>query len=117
VHRDVALVDDGSTIPPSPVLIPLFGTACWARPDPKSNSETAILADWNNNPEAPLPTGDTLPDVGATDFDTDLTTIANAEFADASADFEGYLASSSGDLGSLGDLGNLLVVGDLGSFL
>ena len=89
-----------------------------------TDSETAILADITGTGGPPLPNGDTLPDVGATDFDTDLTTIANAEFTDASADFEGDLASFSGDLGSLSDLGglsdlgNLLgVIGDLASFL
>jgi hypothetical protein len=72
-----------------------------------TDSETAILADWNSLPEAPLPTGDTLPDVGASGFDTDLTTIANAEFADASADFEGFLANLTTDTSGLGDLGTL----------
>jgi hypothetical protein len=72
-----------------------------------SESETAILADWNSLPEAPLPTGDTLPDVGASGFDTDLTTIANAEFADASADFSGFLSNLTTDTSGLGDLGTL----------
>jgi hypothetical protein len=71
-------------------------------------SETAILNDYTSLPEAPLPTGDTLPDVGATGFDTDLTTIANAEFADATADFEGYLSSLATDTSGLSDLSTLL---------
>jgi hypothetical protein len=71
-------------------------------------SETAILNDYTSLPEAPLPTGDTLPDVGATGFDTDLTTIANAEFADATADFEGYLSSLATDTSGLSDLSSLL---------
>jgi hypothetical protein len=70
-------------------------------------SETAILNDYTSLPEAPLPTGDTLPDVGATGFDTDLTTIANAEFADATADFEGYLSSLATDTSGLSDLSTL----------
>jgi hypothetical protein len=76
-------------------------------------SETAILADWTSLPEAPLPTGDTLPTVGASGFDTDLTTIANAEFADATADFEGWLSSLATDTSGLGDLGTVFT--DLGS--
>jgi hypothetical protein len=70
-------------------------------------SEAAILADYTSLPEAPLPTGDTLPDVGASGFDTDLTTIANAEFADASADFSGFLSNLTTDTSGLGDLGTL----------
>jgi hypothetical protein len=91
-----------------------------------TDSETAILSDITTNPGPPLPDGDVLPDVGATGFDTDLTSIANDEFTFALGDFEGYLASFAGDadslsdLGSLGDLGGLgtdlsSILGDLGS--
>jgi hypothetical protein len=73
-----------------------------------TDSETAILSDWTSLPEAPLPTGDTLPDVGAPGFDTDLTTIANAEFADATADFEGFLTNLTTFPGGFGDLGTIL---------
>jgi hypothetical protein len=77
-----------------------------------TDSETAILADWTSLPtslpEAPLPTGDTLPDVGATGFDTDLTTIANAEFADVTPDFEGFLANLTTFTSGLGELGTIL---------
>lgn len=76
-------------------------------------SETAILADYTSLPEAPLPTGDTLPDVGTSGFDTDLMTIANAEFTDATADFEGWLSSLATDTSGLGDLGTVFT--DLGS--
>jgi len=46
--------------------------------------------------------------VGTSAFDTDLTTIANADFASAAADFEGYLTSLAGDTSSLGDFSTLL---------
>jgi len=73
-----------------------------------TESETAILADYTGLPEAPLPTGDTLPDVGATGFDTDLTSIANDEFTLATSDFEGYLTSLTGDTSDLSGLSTLL---------
>lgn len=73
-----------------------------------TDSETAILNDWTSLPEAPLPSGDTLPDVGATGFDTDLTTIANGEFTLALGDFEGYLGSFATDTSGLGDLSTIL---------
>jgi hypothetical protein len=73
-----------------------------------SASETAILTDWTSLPEAALPGTDTLPDVGATGFDTDLTTIANDEFTLAGSDFEGFLANLATDTSGLGSLGTLL---------
>jgi hypothetical protein len=76
-------------------------------------SETAILADWTSLPEAPLPTGDTLPVAGVSGFDTDLTTIANAEFTDATSDFEGWLSSLTSDTSDLSGLSTLFT--DLGS--
>jgi hypothetical protein len=53
--------------------------------------------------------------VGSSSFDTDLTSIANADYSFAVGDFEGYLSSFAGDLGSLGSLGDLGGLGDLGS--
>ncbi len=73
-----------------------------------ATSEAAILADYTSLPEAALPTGDTLPVVGATGFDTDLTTIANGEFSDATADFEGFLSNLTTDSSGLTDFGTLL---------
>jgi hypothetical protein len=77
-----------------------------------TDSETAILADWTSLPtslpEAPLPTGDTLPAVGTAGFDTDLTTIANAEFADVTPDFDDFLTNLTTYTGGLGDLGTIL---------
>lgn len=46
--------------------------------------------------------------VGTSAFDTDLTQIANADFALAASDFEGYLTSLAGDTGNLGDFSTLL---------
>jgi hypothetical protein len=67
-------------------------------------SETAILADYTSLPEAPLPTGDVLPVVGATGFDTDLTNIGNGEFTLALGDFEGFLSNLATDTSGLSDL-------------
>ena len=86
----------------------------------QGNSETAILADLLTNPGPPIPgstdltIGDLTSAVGTSSFDTDLTTIANADYSLALGDFEGYLGSFAGDLGSLGNLGDL---GNLGSDL
>jgi hypothetical protein len=76
-------------------------------------SEAATLNDWTSLPEAPLPSGDVLPVVGASGFDTDLMNIANGEFTLAVADFEGYLASFATDPSALGSLGTVFT--DLGS--
>jgi hypothetical protein len=73
-----------------------------------TDSETAILSDWTSLPEAPLPSGDTLPDVGASGFDTDLTSIGNDEFTLALGDFEGYLSSFATDTSGLSDLSTVL---------
>lgn len=51
--------------------------------------------------------------VGTSTFDTDLTSIANADYALAASDFEGYLSSLAGDTSALGDLGTVLT--DLGN--
>jgi len=71
-------------------------------------SEAAILADYTSLPEAPLPTGDVLPVVGASGFDSDLTTIANGEFTLAFSDFEGFLANLATDTSGLSDVSTLL---------
>jgi hypothetical protein len=72
-----------------------------------SASETAILADYTSLANPPLPSGDVLPVVGASGFDTDLTSIANGEFALATGDFEGWLGSLATDSSGLGDLSTL----------
>jgi hypothetical protein len=85
----------------------------------QADSESAILADLVDNPGPSIPSGAdvTLSEltgaVGTPAFDTDLTSIANADYSLALSDFEGYLGSFAGDLGGLGDLGGGL--GDLGS--
>ena len=82
-------------------------------------SETAVLSDWTTLfPNATLPTGDTLPAVGAPGFDADLFSIANGEFTTAGTDFTSGLSSLPGDvtglLPSLGtDLTSVLSGGGL----
>lgn len=71
-------------------------------------SETAILADYTSLPEAPLPSGDVLPVVGASGFDTDLTNIANGEYTLALGDFEGFLSNLATDTSGLSDVSTLL---------
>jgi hypothetical protein len=73
-----------------------------------AESEAAILADYTSLPEAPLPGTDTLPDVGASGFDTDLTSIANDEFSLAAGDFEGFLTNLATDTSGLTDVSTLL---------
>lgn len=105
-------------------------------------SQTAILADLTENPGPSIPadSGVTLAGLesalGSSAFDTDLTSIANADYTFALGDFHGYLTDlttnlSGLDLGSsdlltglLGDLtggtagdGLSLLTGDLGTFL
>ena len=74
-------------------------------------SQTAILADLTDNPGPSIPadSGVTLSGLesalGSSTFDTDLTSIANADYALAVGDFQGYLADLTTNLGSL-DLGS-----------
>lgn len=76
-------------------------------------SQTELLSVFNTD-FVPIPAStdltaaDLLAAVGTSTFDTDLTTIANADFTLAAGDFEGYLTSLAGDTGSLGDLSTLL---------
>ncbi len=85
----------------------------------ESASQTAILADLVDNPGPPIPgSADvTLADltgaVGTSSFDTDLMSIANADYSFAVGDFEGYLTSLATDTSGLGDLSTVLT--DLGS--
>jgi hypothetical protein len=95
-----------------------------------ADSQTAILGDLTGN-SFPLPTGGVEPVLGA-GFDSDLTTLANADFAEGYQDLLGYLGSFTGDLGGssdlltglLGDLtggtagdGLSFLTGDLGTLL
>jgi hypothetical protein len=78
-----------------------------------SESQTALLGIFNTD-FVPIPAStdltaaDLLAAVGTSSFDTDLTTIANADYALAASDFEGYLSSLAGDPSALGELGTLL---------
>jgi hypothetical protein len=77
-------------------------------------SQSAILADLLSNAGPPIPgsadvtVAELTSAVGTSSFDTDLTSIANADYALAASDFEGYLSSLAGDTGSLGDFSTLL---------
>jgi hypothetical protein len=76
-------------------------------------SQTAILndltADLSSIPASSDVTGAELTAaLGSSAFDTDLTSIANADYSLAVTDFEGYLTSLSGDTSSLGDFSTLL---------
>ncbi len=69
-----------------------------------------------------LTIGDLTAAVGTSVFDTDLTTIANADYALAVSDFEGYLTALAGDASALGEISTLLTdlsnsFGDLGTNL
>lgn len=78
-----------------------------------SASQAELLAVFNAD-FVPIPAGtdltaaDLAAAVGTSALDTDLTTIANADYALAASDFEGYLVALSSDPSSLGDLSTLL---------
>lgn len=76
-----------------------LNTLLWISPDV---SETAILTDIIT--ELGIPAGD-LPTVGSSAFETDLTSLASADFTAGSADFSTWLSSLAGDLGGTLDLG------------
>jgi hypothetical protein len=88
----------------------------------ESASQTALLADLVDNPGPSIPAGAdvTLADltaaVGSSTFDSDLTSIANADYAFAVGDFQGYLSDLTTNLGSLTDGSDFLtgLLGDLG---
>jgi hypothetical protein len=68
-----------------------------------TESQTAILADFTSTGGPPIPSGadvtlgDLTSAVGTSSFDTDLTSIANADYTVAAGDLEGYLVSLSAD--------------------
>ena len=76
-------------------------------------SQTELLSVFSTD-FVPIPasSGVTLTELtaalGTSAFDTDLTSIANADYALAASDFEGYLTSLAGDTSALGDIGTLL---------
>jgi hypothetical protein len=76
-------------------------------------SQTAILADFvADGGTIPASSDVTLADltaaVGTSAFDTDLTSIANADYSLAFTDFEGYLSSFATDTSGLSDVSTLL---------
>jgi hypothetical protein len=78
-----------------------------------TESETELLNVFNADfvpipASADLTATDLANAVGTSAFDTDLTTIANADYTTAAGDFEGYLTSLAGDTSSLGDFSTLL---------
>jgi hypothetical protein len=90
-------------------------------------SQTELLSVFNTD-FVPIPAStdltaaDLLAAVGTSGFDTDLTTIANADYALAVGDFEGFLTNLATDTSGLGDLSTLLTdlsssFGDLGTNL
>jgi hypothetical protein len=76
-------------------------------------SQTELLSVFNTD-FVPIPSstdltaGDLAAAVGSSTFDTDLTTIANADYTMAVGDLEGYLTSLTADTSSLGDFSTLL---------
>jgi len=66
-----------------------------------TTSETAILGDIASNPIL-LSGTDTLPAVGATGFDADLTTLANDDYTTGSTDLTTYLDGLSASLTTVG---------------
>lgn len=90
-------------------------------------SQTELLSVFTTD-FVPIPasTGITAADLttalGSSTFDTDLTTIANADYALAASDFEGFLSNLATDTSGLGDVSTLLTdlsssFGDLGTNL
>jgi hypothetical protein len=69
-------------------------------------SQTELLSVFNAD-FVPLPSGTTDPVLGA-GFDTDLTSIANADYTLAGGDFEGFLANLATDTSGLTDVSTLL---------
>jgi hypothetical protein len=76
-------------------------------------SQTELLSVFNTDfvpipASADLTAGDLLAAVGTSTFDTDLTTIASADYTVAVGDFEGFLSNLATDTSGLASLGTLL---------
>jgi hypothetical protein len=83
-----------------------------------TTSQAELLSVFNNDfvpipASADLTAADLAAAVGSSTFDTDLTTIANADYTLAASDFEGFLSNLATDTSGLGSLGTLLT--DFGS--
>jgi hypothetical protein len=78
-----------------------------------TESETELLSIFNSDfvpipASADLTATDLANAVGTSAFDTDLTTIANADYTTAAGDFEGFLTNLTADTSGLGDVSTLL---------
>jgi hypothetical protein len=78
-----------------------------------TESETELLSIFNSDfvpipASADLTATDLANAVGTSAFDTDLTTIANADYTTAAGDFEGFLTNLTTDTSGLGDVSLLL---------
>jgi hypothetical protein len=78
-----------------------------------TESETELLNVFNTDfvpipASADLTATDLANAVGTSAFDTDLTTIANADYTTAAGDFEGFLTNLTADTSGLGDVSTLL---------
>jgi hypothetical protein len=78
-----------------------------------TESETELLNVFNADfvpipASADLTATDLANAVGTSAFDTDLTTIANADYTTAVGDFEGFLTNLATDTSGLGDFSTLL---------
>jgi hypothetical protein len=88
--------------------------------DTSTVSQTAIDNDFVTN-FVPIPSSTGLTDadlssaIGSSTFDTDLTTIANADYTTAAGDLEGFLTNLTTDTSGLTDVSSLLT--DLSSSL
>jgi hypothetical protein len=76
-------------------------------------SQTELLSVFNSDfvpipASADLTAADLANAVGTSTFDTDLTTIANADYTTAVGDFEGFLTNLATDTSGLGSLSTLL---------
>jgi len=77
-------------------------------------SQTAILGDFTSTGGPPIPSSAdvTLADLnsalGTSTFDTDLTSIANADYTLAGGDFDGFLTNLATDTSGLTDVSTLL---------
>ena len=77
----------------------------------ETTSQAAILADLTTSDPSSISAAsltELIAAEGSSAFDTDLTSLANADYTTAVTDLEGYLTSLSADTSNLGDLSTLL---------
>jgi hypothetical protein len=78
-----------------------------------TESQTELLSVFNTDfvpipASADITAAELAGAVGTSAFDTDLTTIANADYTLAASDFEGFLSNLASDTSGLSSLGTLL---------